>query len=311
MAEDEAATVQTITAYRECIVGLIGESRGRVVDATGDNVLAEFASVVDAVECAAALQADLAVRNAELSAARRMEFRIGINMGDVVVHGERIYGDDVNIAARIQSLADAGGICVSDTVYEQVHTKVPFEFESLGEHTVKNIVKSLHVYRLLRPAGAEGRTDDALPGAAPGGPGTIAVMPFHNTDADDEGEAFVDGLTEDIITELARDPELNVIPRASVFAYKGTPVKVQDVSRQTGARYVLEGSVRKAGDRVRVTVQLVDAASGSHLWAERYDRTVEHVFDVQDELVEKIVTGLRSSLGSAAPPSESRLPPTR
>jgi adenylate cyclase len=301
MAEDEAATVQTITAYREFMVGLIGESRGRVVDASGDNLLAEFSSVVDAVECAASLQAELARRNTELAEARRMEFRIGINMGDVVVQEERIYGDDVNIAARIQALADPGGICVSDSVYEHVHAKVTFEFESLGEHMVKNIVKPVHVYRLCIPDGDSRRIDGALTVASATGTRTIAVMPFHNRDADDQEDAFVDGLTEDIITDLARDPDLNVIPRATVFAYKGTPVKLQDVSRETGARYVLEGSARRAGDRLRVTAQLVDISSGAHLWAERYDRTLEDVFDVQDELVEKIVSALRSTLGAASP----------
>ncbi len=299
MGDDEPATVKTIMAYREVMTACITNHRGRVVDFTGDSLLAEFASVVDAIECAVMLQQDLATRNAELPEERRMQFRVGINLGEVLVEGEQIYGDDVNIAARIQALAEAGGICVSGTVHDQVGAKVVFGFDCLGEHSVKNIAKPVTVYRLnLAPP-----TSPASAGVAPitspsADMPSIAVLPFENVSADPDQEHFSIGLSEDLITELANLPGLAVAARSSVFAYKGSAVNVQAVGRDLGVRYVLEGSVRKAGERIRVTAQLSDAVSGHHVWAERYDRDLDDVFALQDELVAKIVGELLKKLPS-------------
>lgn len=307
MGDDESATVRTIMAYRELMASCITGHRGRVVDVTGDNLLAEFASVVDAIECAVMLQQDLATRNAELPEERRMQFRIGINLGEVLVEGERIYGDDVNIAARIQGLAEAGGICVSSIVHDQVGSKVVFGFECLGEHSVKNIAKPVTVYRLrLAPPtspASETPANQAPPPSSSEAP-SIAVLPFDNMSDDPEQGHFSDGLSEDIITELAKVSGLAVAAGTSVFAYKGTAVNVQAVGRDLGVRYVLEGSVRKAGERVRITAQLSDAATGHQVWAERYDRELDDVFALQDEIVAKIVGELIQQLPSD--PSDQR-----
>jgi adenylate cyclase len=326
MGEDEVATVRTLTAYREVMAALIRERRGRVVDAPGDNVLAEFASVVDAVECAMELQREFKSRNAELPALRRLEFRIGINLGDVIVEGERIYGDGVNIAARVEGLAEPGGVSISGTVYDQVKNKLPLAYEPLGEHVVKNIREPVRVYRVLpepRPTGAgpgiqqivgrlSWRRTALLLGlvllVVAGGvavwnfssrsrpPGfelpdrpSVAVLPFENMSGDAGQAYFSDGITEDLITGLSKLSGLFVIARNSVFAYKGKAVKPAQVSRELGVRYVLEGSVRRAGNRVRITAQLVDATTGYHVWAERYDRDLKDVFALQDEVTQKIV----------------------
>ncbi len=326
MGENEVATVRTLTAYREVMATLIRERRGRVVDASGDNLLAEFASVVDAVECAAEIQRELKSRNAQLPVPRRLEFRIGINLGDVIVEGERIYGDGVNIAARVEGLAEAGGISISGTVYDQVKNKLARAYEPLGEHVVKNILEPVRVYRVLlepKPAGTGrglarivGRRSwrratlslglvlfvvagsvavwslyfrSRSPGMELPNKPSIAVLPFENMSGDAGQEYFSDGITEDLITGLSKLSGLFVIARNSVFAYKGKPVKPAQVSRELGVRYVLEGSVRKAGNRVRITAQLVDATTGYHLWAERYDRDLKDVFALQDEVSQKIV----------------------
>src|SRR5262245_44614877 len=285
MGEDEVSTVRTLTTFREVMATFIRERHGRVVDAPGDNVLAEFGSVVDAVECAADLQRELKSRNSALPAARRLEFRIGINLGDVIVDGERIYGDGVNIAARVEGMADAGGIAISGTAYDQVKGKLPLEFEDLGQHSVKNIRERVRIYRvrldpsldhrprrirrfarrrplslaglgLLVAAGAAGWSLYANPRSAglelPKQP-SIAVLPFQNMSGDTSQEYFSDGITEDLITGLSKLSGLFVIARNSVFAYKGKPVKPAQVSRDLGVRYVLEGSVRKADNRVRIT----------------------------------------------------------
>lgn len=290
MGDDEPATVKMIMAYRELMAGFITGHRGRVVDFTGDSLLAEFASVVDAIECAVMLQQDLATRNAELPEERRMQFRIGINLGEVLVEGERIYGDDVNIAARIQGLAEAGGICVSGMVHDQVGSKVVFSFECLGEQSVKNIVKPVMVYRLnLAPPSSPASEVPAERATTPPASDTpsIAVLPFDNMSDDSEQGHFSDGLSEDLITALAKVSGLAVAAGSSV--YKGTAVNVQAIGRDLGVRYVLEGSVRKAGERIRITAQLSDAATGHHVWAERYDRELDDVFALQDEIVAKIV----------------------
>jgi adenylate cyclase len=298
MGDDEIATIRTLKKYREVMAVRIEQYRGRVVDAPGDNLLAEFASVVDAVECAIKIQNELEVRNTELSEDSRMQFRIGVNLGDVVEDENRIYGDGVNIAARVEKLADGGGICISGTVHDHIENKLDLEFEYIGEHAVKNIKKPVRVYRIrlesmMPESGLKGaeKTGLGTPIELPEKP-SIAVLPFVNMSGDTEQEYFSDGITEDLITDLSKISALMVIARNSVFTYKGNPVKVQQVSEELGVRYVLEGSVRKAGERVRITAQLVDANTGGHLWADRYDRDLGDIFAVQDEVTQKIVTVL-------------------
>src|SRR5437867_3609131 len=288
MGEDEVATIRTLTAYQEAMTTFIQQHRGRVVDASGDNLLAEFASVVDAVQCAVEIQRELKTKNADLPASQRMEFRIGINVGDVIVEGERIYGDGVNIAARLEGLAAAGGICISGIVYDQVETKLALGYEYLGEQTVKNIAKPVQVYRVQMEVGASTPT-------APDKP-FIAVLPFVNMSGDPEQEYFSDGITEDLITDLSKLSGLFVISRNSVFLYKGKAVKPEQVSQELGVRYVLEGSIRKAGKRVRITAQLVDATTGYHVWADRYDRDLQDIFALQDDVTRKIVAALEVKL---------------
>jgi len=303
MGVDEKGTVRTLNAYKGVMTGLIQHHRGRVVDAPGDNVLAEFGSVVDAVECAVEIQKELKTRNAELPENNRMEFRIGVNLGDVIEDGEQILGDGVNIAARLESLSEAGGICISGTAFDQVENKLSIRYEYLGEQTVKNIAKPVRVYRVLMEperAGkvigerkAKPRKKKAFP--LPNKP-SIAVLPFVNMSRDPEQEFFSDGITEEIITALSKVPNLFVIARNSTFTYKGKPVKVKQVSEELGVRCVLEGSVQKSGDRVRITAQLIDALSGHHLWAERYDRDLKDIFALQDEITMKVITALQVEL---------------
>jgi adenylate cyclase len=295
MGQDEAATVETITTYRAVMSELIKQHRGRVVDSPGDNLLAEFTSVVDAVQCAVAVQKEFQARNAELPENRRMEFRIGINLGDVIEEEGRIYGDGVNIAARLEGLAAPGGICISKTAFDQIETKLPLGYDYLGEQMVKNITKPVGAYQVLMEprVTVAGKEKRAL--QLPEEP-SIAILPFANISGDPEQEYFSDGLTEEIITALSKVHNMFVIARNSTFAYKGKPVKVQQVAEELGVRYVLEGSVRKAGDRVRITAQLVDAATGGHLWSERYDRDLKDIFALQDEITMKILTALRVKL---------------
>ena len=294
MEDDEEATVRTITAYRELMVSQIQNQNGRVVDAKGDNLLAEFSSVVDAVRCAVEIQGEFARRNEELPEHRKMDFRIGVNLGDVIEEGETIYGDGVNIAARLEALAEGGGICISGTIYDQVENKLGLEFEYLGEQVVKNIKKPVRVYRLgMESVASNVGMGRELP--LPDKP-SIAVLPFVNMSGDPEQEYFSDGMSEDIIAALSQTSNMFVIARNSTFVYKGKPVNVQQVSRELGVRYVLEGSVRKVGDRVRITAQLIDATTGHHLWAERYDRDLEDIFAIQDEITFKILTALQVKL---------------
>jgi adenylate cyclase len=296
MGEDEVATIRTLTTYRAALTDLIRRHRGRVVDSPGDNLLAEFASVVDAVQCAVAIQQELKTRNADLPAARRMEFRIGVNLGDVIVEGERIYGDGVNIAARLESLAEAGGMCLSGTVYDQVEGKLALAYDYLGEQTVKNITKPVRVYRVRASATVPtANTKSVRTPALPDQP-SIAVLPFINMSSDPEQEYFSDGITEDLITDLSKLSGLFVISRNSVFLYKGKAVNPKQVSQDLGVQYVLEGSVRKAGNRVRITAQLVDTDRGYHLWADRYDRELQDIFALQDEITQKIVAALAVKL---------------
>jgi TolB-like protein/class 3 adenylate cyclase len=340
MAEDEASTIHTLGSYREQIGVLVREHRGRVVDSPGDNVLAELPTALEAVHCAVEIQGVLRVRNASLPADRRMDFRIGVHMGDVATEGERIYGDGVNIAARLEALAEAGGICISAAVHEQVRNKLDLGFMDLGDQTVKNIPDPVRVYRVQLPAQGEARIRaKATPVKRPGrrtalvatavallllgmglwaswpaplgllidlagvsGPPvnpplpdkpSIVVLPFVNMSGDPEQEYFSDGITEELTTDLSRNPNLFVISRNSAFTYKGQPVKVKEVGRELGVRYVLEGSVRRDAERLRITAQLIDATTGGHLWSERYDRDLEYVLALQAEISEKIQSRLR------------------
>jgi len=387
MGEDEEATLRTLTSHRKLIDSLIAQHRGRIVGTAGDSVLAEFASVVAAVQCAVVIQQTLKVENAQLPAERQMEFRIGINLGDVMVEGEQIYGDGVNIAARLEALAEAGGICISGIVHDQVKHKLALHYEALGEQVVKNIAEPVRVFRVLlevpSPLVGEGQlqsrarqqaggsplphgrgSDSHLPSqegeqhrggithrswavvavvglvliaativavrylsfstpstqpptpstspplstqhsalSAPAKPAlplpdkpSIVVLPFVNMSKDPEQDYFSDGLTEDLTADLTRISSLFVIARNSAFTYKGKAVKVQDVGREMGVRYVLEGSVRKADSQVRITAQLIDAMTGYHVWSGQYDRPLKDIFALQDEIVQKIVTTLRLQL---------------
>ena len=294
MREDETATIRTLTAYREVMTTLIKQHHGRVVDTVGDNLLAEFASVVDGVQGAVAIQKEIKSRNAQLPESRKMLFRIGINLGDLVVEGDRIYGDGVNIAARVEGLSDAGGISVSGNVYDQIKNKLPFSFEYTGEHEVKNIKDPVSVYKVIMRS--EASDLDERKGFELTNKPSVAVLPFVNISGDPEQEYFSDGMTEDIITDLSKISGLFVIARNSSFTYKGKPVKAQKVSQELGVRYILEGSVRKVKNRVRISAQLVDAVSGGHLWAERYDRELVDIFALQDEVTKKIVEALEVRL---------------
>jgi adenylate cyclase len=290
MEEDEEATVRTIKAYRELMVSQVQNQNGRVVDAKGDNLLVEFSSVVDAIRCAVEIQKELGRQNAVLPEHRKMEFRIGVNLGDVIEEDETIYGDGVNIAARLEALAEGGGICVSGTAFDHVEGKLGLEFEYLGEQSVKNIKKPVRVYRVkVTSRVSDLGTGEEFP--LPDKP-SIAVLPFINMSDDPKQEYFSDGMTEEIITALSKTPKLFVIARNSSFVYKGKAVNVQQVSRELGVKYVLEGSVRKSGNRVRITAQLIDALTGNHLWAERYDRELKDIFAIQDEVTLKILASV-------------------
>jgi adenylate cyclase len=301
MGEDEKGTIRTLNAYKEIMTTLIQQHHGRVVAAPGDNVLAEFGSVVDAVECAVEIQKELKTRNAELSDNRKMEFRIGVNLGDVIENGEQILGDGVNIAARLESLSEAGGICISGTTFDQVENKLSVGYEYLGEQDVKNITKPVRVYRVLMETeaavhrGLEVASKEKMAFPLPDLP-SIAVLPFENMSGDPKQEFLSDGITETIITTLSKVPSLFVIARNSTFTYKGKPVKVKQVSEELGVRYVMEGSFQRSGDRVRITAQLIDALSGRHLWAERYDRDLKDIFAMQDEISLKITSVLNVKL---------------
>ena len=341
MDDDEEATVRTLTAYRNATNDLVQQYRGRIVDTPGDNILAEFTSVVDAVNCAVEIQRELAERNAELPENRRMQFRIGVNLGDVIEEEGRIYGDGVNIAARVEAMAEAGGICVSGRAYDQVENKLGLEYEDLGEHQVKNITRPIRVFRVLsflgaaahrvvkakkalerkwrkiafgiaavllvaivvatiwnfylRPPSVEVASVERVAHPLPDKP-SIAVLPFENMSGDPAQDYFSDGLTDQIISTLSMLRGLFVISRSSVFTYKGKPVKVQKVAEDLGVKYVLEGSVQRTADRIRITAQLIDATSGHHVWSEGYDRESKDIFAIQDDITIKITSALRVEL---------------
>ena len=353
---DEEGTLRTLGASRAVIDGLVTAHRGRVFGSAGDSFVAEFASPVEAVRCAADIQRDLEGRNADLPEDRRMRFRIGINLGDVIVEGDNLLGDGVNVAARLEALADAGGICLSQPVFDQIKNKLELGYEYLGEQEVKNIAEPVAVYRvLLAPEAAGTVVGGAKPEAEPKGRATkprwrvpvalaaavivlgaagaaavwrpwqqpaepvpalaiapplpatpsIAVLPFTNRSDDPSQEYFADGLTEDLITDLSKIGGLLVIARNSVFAYKGKSVQAQQVARELGVRYVLEGSVRRAGDQVRINAQLIDAETGHPLWAERYDGSLSDIFALQDNVTARIVSELAVELT----PAEDRAMP--
>ena len=335
MGDDEEATIRTLTEYRDAITVLVNEHKGRVVDSPGDNVLAEFASVVDAVRCAVETQEQIAERNADLPENRRMLFRIGVNLGDIVDEGDRIYGDGVNIAARLESLAEAGGICISGTAFDHVKGKLEVGYKYLGEQKVKNIKEPVRIYKMLldpddvgkiigekklRPgqrkwvnltvaamlillAGAftiwhfyfRPQSMEKVATVLPEKP-SIAVLPFNNLSGDSDQDYLADGITENIITALSKIPEMLVIARNSVFTYKDKPIKIQQVGQDLGVRFVLEGSIQKAEDQVRITGQLIDATTGHHLWADQYDRELEDLFAVQDEITMHIASALQVEL---------------
>jgi adenylate cyclase len=342
MGEDEEGTIRILNAYMKIIAGFIQQHRGRVVATGGDSVLAEFASVVDAVRCGVGIQEELKDRNKELPEGRRMEFRIGINLGDVVEEGDNILGDGVNVAARVQSLAEVGGISISGTAYDHVKNKLALGYDFLGEQTVKNIKEPVRVYRVrmdpevssakleeekkstrkglskaalaimtvlviaggailyqfaLRPSPSkvEVASKERMAFPFPDKP-SIAVLPFINMSEDPKQEFFSDGLTEDIITALSKHPGLFVIARNSSSAYKGKPVKVRQVAEDLGVQYVLEGSIQRSGDRVRITAQLIDALKGHHIWSERYDRKFKDLFSIQDDITKNIITAVHVKL---------------
>jgi len=304
MEVDETGTLARLKTHRiELIDPAIAKNRGRIIKTTGDGMLVEFHSVADAVLCAAEIQRRMARRNADVSPARWMQFRIGINLGDVIVDGNDIFGDGVNVAARLEMLAEPGGICVSGAVRDQVGQRLEdVEFEDLGDQNVKNIARAIRVFRIRLEQGpktAPEEANDAAVAPSIAKKPSIAVLPLVNMSGDPEQEFFADGLTEDIITELSRFHELLVISRNSTFVHKGKAVKVQDVAREFGVDYVLEGSVRKAGDRIRVTVQLIDAETDRHIWAERYDRELEDIFAIQDEMTRAIVATLPGRVEAA------------
>jgi len=305
MSEDEIGTVRTLATCRELVTGVIARHGGRVVDMPGDNILAEFASAVSAVEAASAMQAQLGACNGALPENRRLVFRIGVNLGDVVIEDGRLYGDGVNVAARIEALAEPGGICVSAKVYDEVLRKLDLAFEDLGERALKNIAAPVRVYRVRQNGQAPARAAAPSQAAKP----SIIVLPFTNMSGEAEQEFFADGLTEDILTELSRFHGLFVISRNTSFKYKGQAVEVRKVARELGVQYVVEGSVRKAGKRVRVTVQLIDAESDRHLWAERYDRDLDDIFALQDEVTNAIVAVLPGRVEAAMHDRAARKPP--
>jgi len=309
MGQDESDTVRTLTEYRQVFTDHVTRHRGQVVDTAGDSVLATFASPVEAVECAVEIQGDLARRNRRLVEDRRMQFRIGINLGDVIVREDNtVYGDAVNIAARLESLAQPGGITISGTVFDYAENTLPVAFEFTGEQAVKNIAKPVRVYRATRetPPAASPSADKPL--ALPDKP-SIAVLPFDNLSGDADQDYFADGIAEDLITALSRIRWMFVTARNSTFAYKGQSPDVRQVGRELGVRYVLEGSVRTGGKRVRISAQLIDSSTGNHVWANRYDRELVDLFDLQDEISETLVAALQTEVGEFERERAHRKPP--
>jgi adenylate cyclase len=316
MEVDERGTLARLRTHRiELIDPVIEKNNGRIIKTTGDGMLVEFQSVADAVRASIEIQERMRRRNSDVPADRRIEFRIGINLGDIIFEDGDVFGDGVNVAARVEQLAEVGGICLTAAVHNQVDGRLDAAFEDLGEKPLKNIARPVRLYRVL--LGADARAD-VRSGADGGKAGqktavvrpTIAVLPFANMSGDPEQEFFADGLTEDILTELSRRRELFVISRTSSFVYKGQAANMREVAQKLGARYLVEGSVRKAADRLRITVQLIDTASDAHIWAERYDRRLDDIFAVQDEITSAIVATLPGRLEAAQQDQLSRMKPS-
>jgi adenylate cyclase len=302
MGADDEGTLRQFKAYRKELVDpKITEHRGRIVNTAGDGMIVEFVSVVDAVRCAVDIQCGMAERNANVPAESRIQFRIGINIGDIINDANGIYGDGVNVAARLEALAEPGGICVSANVHDQVRDKLGFRFEDMGEQTVKNIARPIGVHRIdlsknTGPAVVKSTASVPKPALASSSRPSLAVLPFANMSGDPEQEYFADGISEDIITGVSKLRWFFVIARNSSFVYKGKALDVKRAARELGVRYVLEGSVRKAGNRVRITAQLIDASTGNHIWADRYDGDLTDVFVLQDEITNKVVAAIEPRL---------------
>jgi len=308
MGADEAQTVRDLKELLAVVLPMVSGHGGRVIDTAGDGMLAEFGSVVNAVECAAAIQKSMRARNEGLEDGRQMQFRMGINIGDVIHDEARVYGDGVNVASRLEAVAEPGGICISGAAYDQVRNKLTLEVTDLGLQHLKNIAEPVRIYRivtepLVKPAQAQPLL--ALPDKP-----SIAVLPFANLSSHPEQEYLVDGIVDDIITELSRFSELFVIARNSSFQYNGKGIDVRQVGRELGVRYVLQGSVRRGSDHIRISAQLIDAATGGHRWAERFDRTLEGVFAVQDEVVRTIVAILAAHVRMAETERTRAKPPS-
>jgi len=311
MELDEAGTLARLKTHRlELIDPAIAKAHGRIVKTTGDGMLVEFASATDAVECAVEVQRRMARRNADVEAARQIRFRIGVNLGDIIVEEDDVLGDGVNIAARLQTLAEPGGIAVSQAVRDELAHKLDLNFEDQGEQPMKNISRPLRVFRIALEETLVPSMPLPVPSPGDGGHLSIAVLPFVNMSGDPDQEFFADGLTEDIITALSRFRELLVISRNSTFVYKGKAVNVQDVAKAFGVHYVVEGSVRKIANRVRITVQLIDARTDRHVWAERYDRELADIFAMQDEVTASIVATVSGRVEAAAVERVQRSPTT-
>jgi TolB-like protein len=292
MGLDEVGTARTLREHRKVTDAVVAKHGGRLVKTTGDGVLLEFPSVVDAVECGVAVQAVMAQRNEGIPQDRRMLFRIGINLGDVLIEGDDILGDGVNVAARLEGIAEPGGICISSSAYEQVRGKVPVDFTDVGEQALKNIARPIHAYAVSLNA----NTDRPVPPLSSAPHLSLVVLPFGNLGGDPEQEYFVDGVTESLTTDLSRISGAFVIARNTAFTFKGKPVDVKKLGRELNVRYVLEGSVQRGGNRLRVNVQLIDAETGSHLWAERFEKSIADLFEMQDEIVSLLANILQAQL---------------
>jgi adenylate cyclase len=312
MGADEVGTLKGLTERRAILDGFIGEHRGRIANTAGDSVLAEFGCAVEAVQCAVAAQTALAEANSSLAPDRRINFRIGVHIGDVMVRAGDLFGDGVNIAARLQSIAKPGSVCISGATYDQVRKVLPITFVDLGVQYVKNLQEPIRAYKVGAPSETEGAAslrvaDGQSPPPLPDKP-SIAVLPFQNMSGDREQEYFTDGMVEDIITALSRFKSLFVIARNSSFTYKGKAVQIKQVGRELGVRYVLEGSVRKAGSKVRITGQLIDATTGAHLWADRFDGPLDDIFALQDRVTSNVVATIAPRLEQAEIDRSERKP---
>jgi adenylate cyclase len=308
MGADEEGTHERLKAhFAELVHPKITEHRGRVVKNTGDGLLSEFPSVVDAVRCAVEMQREMIARNAALPQQRRIEFRTGINLGDIIIEDGDIFGDGVNIAARLEALAAPGGICLSAAAHEQVRDRLDIAFEDLGEQQVKNIARPVRTYRVALGASSRAALAVGAPLPLPDKP-SLAVLPFQNMTGDAEQEYFVDGMVEEITTAIARLPWLFVIARNSAFTYKGRAVDVKQVAQELGVRYLLEGSVRKAGNRVRITGQLIDTTTGAHIWTDRFDGALDDIFDLQDQVASSVAGAIEPKLRQSEIERASRKP---